>query len=134
MIEAALSEALRNAKFDLQGILWAGKRARMMKRHDQHNQHPRLTLPGVVTGTLEIWAKKELLYAEQGKLEEHMRFIVRKLKEAGQGKQSTTGSLQPERARTAKSKRTKEGASGRTMTLKPDPNGLKFRDVPTAMG
>lgn len=76
-LEAALSEAFRNANFDSNTILWAGKRAEMMKRQ---NQHPRATSRGSVTGTLEIWAKKGLLCADRGQLQQHMHFIVKHLK------------------------------------------------------
>lgn len=77
-LEAALSEAFRNANFDLNTILWAGKRIEMMKRQ---NQHPRLSSQASVTGTLLIMAKKELLCAQKGQLQKHIGFIVKRLRD-----------------------------------------------------
>ena len=79
-IEAALSEAFRNANFDKNSILWGGKRVEMMKRQ---NRPQRITSQASVTGTLSITAKKELLCAERGKLQEHIRFIVERLRGLG---------------------------------------------------
>ena len=80
-IAAVLAEAFRNANFDLNAMLWAGKRAEMMKRH---NQCPRVKSQGSLTGTLHITAREELLYAKRGLIKKHIDVLVVKLKGLGQ--------------------------------------------------
>lgn len=76
-IEAALYDALRDAGFDLNAILWGGRRAQMRKRHEQNTSD---TLQGGLTGTLELLAQKESVQAEWGMVQKHIGFIVEKLK------------------------------------------------------
>ena len=138
MIKAVLSEALRDAGFDLNAILWGGHRVQMRKRL---NQYSRVTFQGGVTGTLDITAQKELADAERGKVKLHIGFIVEKLKSVTREKSVETGVVQPERAQYKKSKRTFDGSIGRRVTLNPKPlsslrtgvlDGVKFGGFPIA--
>lgn len=95
-IESVLYEALKDAKFDLNAILWGGKRVEMMKRR---NQHSKVALRGVLTGTLDIVGQKGLRHADRGQIKEHISFMVEKLKNAGQEKSVKTELLHPKRAK-----------------------------------
>ena len=78
-----LFEAFRNANFDLNALLWAGKRTEMKKRH---NQHSRVNSQGRLTGTLQVMAREELLCAERRLLKKHIDHLVEQLKGVGQEK------------------------------------------------
>lgn len=109
-----LHEALRDAGFDLNAILWGGKRVEMSKRH---NQNRRATVRGGVTGTLDIVVQREILDAERGQIKKHLGFIMKRLKAVTKEKLVETGSG----ARAGESKGTHESSIRRSVTLKPLP-------------
>lgn len=93
LIRAILRVELARAGFDLNAILWMGKRAEMMSRENRNrnkNKGAYWKVRGAaVTGTLDIKARERFLDADPATIEEHIRAVVNDLKNHTSKKIST---------------------------------------------
>lgn len=83
MMEAALYEALRDTGFDLNAILWGGKRGGMRKWSEE-NKGKRFE--GALTGTLEVFVQKKTQHMQWAEAKEQAGLLAKKLKQISEQK------------------------------------------------